>query len=172
MNYHNITCPDMNNGDGLRVVLWLSGCSHHCEGCQNQQTWDAKSGIKFDGNTKNELFKWLNQSYISGITLSGGDPLYNNNLEDVLKIINEIRISFPTKTIWVYSGYKWEDIFTEQLNRETKLRQSILKQCDVLVDGEYIDELRDVTLKWIGSSNQRVIDINQTLKKNEVVLHQ
>ena len=183
MNYHNITYPDQNNGDGLRVVLWLSGCSHHCVGCQNPQTWDCNSGILFDQDAKEELFRELNRDYISGLTLSGGDPLYENNLNEVLNLVNEIRVSFPQKTIWLYTGYTWGELFMydDEINkfpnylRKDKMefytkRQQIIKQCNVLIDGRYIDSQRDITLKWRGSSNQRVIDIQESLLKGEIVL--
>ena len=110
MNYHNITYPDMNNGDGLRVVLWLSGCSHHCYNCQNPQTWDANSGIPFDESAKKELFRELDKDYISGLTLTGGDPLFESNLDGVLNLVNEFRLSLPNKSIWIYSGFTWESI--------------------------------------------------------------
>lgn len=193
MNYHNITYPDMNNGDGLRVVLWLSGCSHHCKNCQNPQTWDKDSGILFDEKAKEELFKELDKDYISGLTLTGGDPLFKENLDDVLNLIsefnkrykndttysgvdenknnilnenaNEIRILLPKKTIWLYTGFKWEDIIHEQSDR-----YEIIKQCDVVVDGQYIDELQDFKLKWRGSSNQKVIDVKKSLEQNKIVL--
>ena len=179
MNYHNISYPDMNNGDGLRVVLWLSGCSHHCNQCQNQQTWEPDSGIKFDDAAKEELFEELKKDYISGITFSGGDPLHEENIVEVYNLIKEIRLSLPEKTIWVYTGYRIEDIWikkgqvvTAELNIERHYRNEILKYIDVLVDGQYIDELRDITLHWRGSSNQRVIDVKKTLEKNEVVLYE
>ena len=164
MNYHNITYPDMNNGDGLRVVLWLSGCSHHCYNCQNPQTWDVNSGIPFDESAKEELFRELDKDYISGLTLSGGDPLHEANLDGVLDLVNEIRLSFPQKTIWIYSGYTWNEV----MNSEK--RKQIVSQCTVMVDGRYIDSQRDITLKWRGSSNQKVIDIQQSLQKGEIVL--
>ena len=178
MNYHNLTYPDMNNGDGLRVVLWLSGCSHHCYNCQNHQTWDSDSGIPFDKSARNELFGELDKDYISGITLSGGDPLHETNLDGVLDLVNEIRLLFPQKTIWLYSGYKWEQVMnpvvTDDLNpkRDELLhkRKEIVEQCTVMVDGRYIDSQRDITLKWRGSSNQRVIDIQQSLKKGRIIL--
>ncbi len=178
MQYHNITHDDMLNGSGLRVVLWVSGCNHRCEDCQNPQTWDCKSGIPFDVEAKKELFNELSKDYISGITFSGGDPLHENNLETVLDLINEIRISFPTKTIWLYTGYTWNQImypvvtddFNPNRDKIIKMRQEIVKQCDVLVDGEYKKELRDVTLHWVGSSNQKVIDVNKTLKSDKIVL--
>lgn len=178
MNYHNITYPDMNNGDGLRVVLWLSGCSHHCYNCQNPQTWDVNSGIPFDESAKEELFRELNKDYISGLTLSGGDPLHEANLDGVLDLVNKIRLSFPNKSIWIYSGYQWENIMKYEYGAKyinnfniDALRQCIVSKCDVLVDGRYIDSQRDITLKWRGSKNQRVLDIQQSLKRNEVILY-
>lgn len=178
MNYHTITYPDQNNGDGLRVVLWLSGCDHHCFNCQNPQTWDADSGIPFDELAKEELFRELNKDYISGLTLTGGDPLHENNLDGVLSLINKIRLLFgDTKTIWLYTGYQWKQIFNygaygayTSIEHPGLKRRNIVKQCDVLIDGEYIDSMRDVSLKWRGSSNQRVIDIQESLQKGEVVL--
>lgn len=165
MNYHTITYPDQNNGDGLRVVLWLSGCSHHCYNCQNPQTWDANSGILFDESAREELFRELNKDYISGLTLTGGDPLYEANLDGVLDLVNEIRLLLPKKTIWLYSGYTFEECLLNSKRRE------ILKNTDVMVDGRYIDSQRDITLKWRGSSNQRVIDVKESIKQNELVLY-
>ena len=177
MNYHNITYPDMNNGDGLRVVLWLSGCSHHCYNCQNPQTWDVNSGIPFDKSAKEELFRELDKDYISGLTLSGGDPLHEANLDGVLELVNEIRLSFPNKSIWLYSGYRFDDeeCWIKPKNDIANIfrfvRQEIIKNVDVMVDGRYIDSQRDITLKWRGSDNQRVIDIQQSLKRSEVILY-
>ncbi|MFQ9059653.1 MAG: anaerobic ribonucleoside-triphosphate reductase activating protein [[Eubacterium] siraeum] len=172
INYHNITCPDQNNGDGLRVVLWLSGCSHHCKGCQNPQTWDKNSGIKFDENAVEELLVDLKFDYISGITLTGGDPLNENNVIEVLNFLNKITVLFPQKTVWIYTGYTWEEIINPTIEDDASVaRKEILKYCDVLVDGRYIDEQRDITLKWRGSKNQRVIDVQKSLQTNSVVLH-
>ena len=181
MNFHNITTADMMNGDGLRVVLWLSGCNHHCKNCQNPQTWDVNSGIEFDISAKKELFEELKKDYISGITFSGGDPLHENNIDEVLKLVNEIRLLLPEKTIWLYTGYEWE--FIKESFEESKKflqaswkdnlikRYKIVSQCDVLVDGRYIDSQRNISAKWRGSTNQRVIDIQESLKQNKVVLH-
>lgn len=169
----------MNNGDGLRVVLWLSGCSHHCYNCQNPQTWNPDSGIPFDESARQEIFKELSKDYISGITFSGGDPLHENNLNEVLKIVKEIRISFPEKTIWLYTGYNF-DLLKSEYNKYKlyaanptihPVRWEIISNVDVLVDGEYIDEQKDLTLKWRGSKNQRVIDIKKSLTQNKVVLY-
>lgn len=159
----------MNNGSGLRVVLWLSGCSHNCYSCQNPQTWNPNGGILFDDESIKEIFDELSKDYISGITLSGGDPLYSGNLNDVFHLISTIRNLFPTKTIWLYTGFTWEQIMNPT-NSDDILRKETVSQCDVVVDGEYIDELRDITLKWRGSSNQRVIDVKKSIEKGEVVL--
>lgn len=176
INYHNITHDDMNNGDGLRVVLWLSACSHHCYNCQNPQTWNPNGGILFDESAKQEIFNELSKDYVSGITFSGGDPLHENNLDEVLKLVQEIRTSFPEKTIWLYTGYKFEKIMIPlMINKiptlEEDKRISIIRLIDILVDGEYVDEQRDITLKWRGSSNQRVIDTKQSLEQNKIVLY-
>ena len=175
MNYHTITYPDQNNGDGLRVVLWLSGCSHHCYNCQNPQTWDVNSGIPFDESAKEELFRELDKDYISGLTLSGGDPLHEANLDGVLDLVNEIRLSFPNKSIWIYSGFRWSEIFNDgvYLTKECAgwKRREIIKQCTVMVDGRYIDSQRNPSKKWAGSDNQRVIDIWKSLEQNKIILH-
>ena len=178
MNYHTITYPDQNNGDGLRVVLWLSGCSHNCYKCQNPQTHDPNSGILFDKKAEEELFRELSKDYISGLTLTGGDPLHEANLDGVLDLVNEIRLSFPNKSIWIYSGYQWQNIFMNEedepfeYEKEFMLmakRQAILRQCDVMVDGRYIDSQRDISLKWRGSANQRVISVQESLKQGKVI---
>lgn len=177
MNYHNITYPDQNNGDGLRIVLWVAGCEHHCVNCQNQQTWSPQSGIPFDKNAMNEILNELKKDYISGITFSGGDPLHPQNVQNVLKIVDEIRVSYPTKNIWLYTGYTWEqimhpvitDINSEQL-KMLQMRKELVSKCDVLIDGRYVDELRDISLHWRGSSNQRVINVQETLKQKQIVL--
>ena len=189
INYHNITYPDMNNGEGLRAVLWLSGCSHRCKGCQNPQTWDADSGIPFNKLAKEELFRELDKDYISGLTLTGGDPLFESNLDGVLDLVtevneryntpqdtNEIRLSSPQKSIWLYTGFIWEEIRKGNMEDGLKYgdwtkRAKIITECDVMIDGRYIDLQRDISLPWRGSKNQRVIDIKKTLQKGEVVLY-
>lgn len=154
MRFHNITKNDMLNGDGLRVVLWISGCEHKCKGCHNPITWDINSGILFDDNAKKELFVELAKPHISGITLTGGDPLHTNNRYDVKLLVNEIKSTFPNKTIWLYTGYKWDDV--KDLD--------FIKNIDVLIDGKFVEELKDDQLHWVGSSNQNVIDVKASLK--------
>ena len=161
MRYHNITKDDMLNGTGLRVVLWVSGCSHHCENCQNPITWNPNDGLVFDENAKNELFAELQKDYIDGITFSGGDPLFKDNRKAVGNIIREVKEKFPNKSIWLYTGYTWEVINT----------LDFIPLIDVIVDGKFVEEFKDNDLHWKGSSNQRVIDVKKTLKRAEVVLY-
>lgn len=160
MRYHDITKDDMNNGDGLRVVLWVAGCNHCCEDCQNPMTWDPNGGVLFDDAAKQEIFDQLDKPYISGITFSGGDPLHFANVADVTKLAEEIRDRYPDKTIWMYTGSLWEEC------RDLP----VMKVVDVLVDGEYKKDVRDINLMWKGSKNQRVIDVKSSLSGDEVVI--
>ena len=162
MRFHNITKDDMLNGDGLIVVLWVSGCNHCCQGCQNPITWDPNGGLLFDQKAKEEVMRELDKEYISGITFSGGDPLHPRNLSEVTELAKEIRERYPRKTIWLYTGSMWEEI----QNLE------IVRYLDILVDGEFIAEKLDKTLHWKGSANQRVIDVQETLKTGKIVLHE
>lgn len=174
MNYHNILHDDMRNGPGLRVTLFVSGCNHKCKQCQNPQTWNPSSGIEFDDDAKQEIFDQLKYDYIDGITFSGGDPLYNSNLNDIYNLILEIKNKYPNKTIWIYTGYTWESIFpkitTNDFIIEKALRKSIVTLADVLVDGEFKYELLDQKYHWAGSTNQRIINVQESLKQNKVVL--
>lgn len=160
MRYHDITKDDMKNGDGLRVVLWLSGCRHHCPGCQNPVTWDPEDGLAFDEEAKRELEEQLAKSYISGITFSGGDPLFPGNLEEVTAYCKEVKERFPEKTIWLYTGEVWEAI----------RKLEVLQYIDVLVDGRFEQEKKDNLLHWRGSNNQRVIDVKKSLQCGKAVL--
>ena len=161
MRYHNITKDDMLNGDGLRVVLWVAGCSHCCKECQNPITWDPNGGLEFDEAAKQEIFNELDKDYVHGITFSGGDPLHINNAFEVTELAREIREKYPNKSIWLYTGALWEEV----------QNMKIVQFLDVLIDGEFEVEKKDVNLHWKGSSNQRVIDVQKTVLKGEVVLH-
>lgn len=151
----------MLNGEGLRVVLWVSGCEHNCKNCHNPQTHDVNSGIKFDIKARQEIFEELSKPYISGITISGGDPLHPNNIVEIEKLIKEVKQQFPNKTVIIYTGYVWEQI----------KNKSIIDYLDFLIDGKFVQSLYDKKLKWMGSSNQRIIDVQQSLKQNKVVLY-
>lgn len=161
MRYHNITKDDMLNGDGLRVVLWVSGCGHACEGCHNSVTWNPQDGLPFDEQAEAEIWQELEKDYIHGITFSGGDPLHEANVGEVTALAKKIKGTYPNKSIWLYTGSRWDEI----KNLE------IVRYIDVLVDGRFEKDKRDTTLYWRGSSNQRVIDVPNTLKIGEVVLH-
>ncbi len=159
MNFLQITRCDQVNGLGNRVVLWVAGCSHHCKGCQNAYSQDPNIGVKFDDNAKEEIFKDLNTDWCAGITFSGGDPLFIDNRKEIIALAKEIKEKFPTKTIWCYTGYTWSEIIADESMSE------ILKYTDILCDGEYIEELRDVDLRWVGSKNQNVIDVKQRIEQ-------
>ena len=160
MNYFAITKDDMLNGSGLRVVLWVAGCEHHCKGCQNPYTHDVNGGIQFDEKACFELTEALMYEHCDGLTLSGGDPLYPNNRHEITTLCEVFKKAFPHKTIWLYTGYTWEQI------KDLEVMQYI----DVLVDGRYIEELADENYKWAGSTNQRVINVQDSLKLGKVVL--
>lgn len=148
MRFYDITTCDVNNGEGFRVTLWVAGCSHHCPGCQNPQTWDFNGGRPFDKAAHDYLLSELAKPYIDGLTLSGGDPLFS--LDDVVDLSKEIKEKMPQKNIWLYTGFTIEQIRQSQL-------KAILPYVDVIVDGPYVESLRDVTLAFRGSRNQRII---------------
>ena len=178
MNYHKIEKTSVANGPGVRVVLWVSGCSLHCKGCHNPQTWDFNSGQFFDEAAKQELFDALSKPYIQGITFSGGHPLEPQNSKEVLSLIKEIKDKFPAKDIWLYTGYTFEEICERYCNqafynlyknaKEPNVWSNI-QYVDVLVDGPYIESQRDITLPFRGSKNQRLIDVKETLKQNKII---
>ena len=173
MNYLGIDKASISNGPGVRVVLWVAGCKIHCKGCQNPESWDFNAGKVFNENAKQELFNALRKPYIRGITISGGHPLENNNVEYIYLLVKEIKEKFPTKDIWIYTGYTWENIFPtvclDMLNVNNVYRKSTIEMCDIVVDGPYIEEQRDVTLAFRGSKNQRIIDVKETFKQGKIV---
>jgi anaerobic ribonucleoside-triphosphate reductase activating protein len=152
----DITAPDINNGNGLRVTLWVAGCKHHCKGCHNSWTWEFNQGKNLDTDIFDELSNWLSKDYIEGLTISGGDPLCQegDGLSLLKSVITWVRRNFPKKNIWMYTGYVYEDL--------TGLKREIADSVDVLVDGPYIEELRDIAhTPFRGSTNQRIIYINK-----------
>lgn len=172
MNYAQIRSLDISNGEGIGISLFVQGCQFHCKGCFNSETWDETKGKHFNSETKKILMDLLKRDYITRFSILGGEPLYVKNLETVEKLIDEIRVLFPNKTIWLYTGYTWEYIFSNKYDSplENTMRQRIISMCDVVIDGEYIEELRDITLHWCGSSNQRVINVKETLRQNQIIL--
>lgn len=149
MNYHNVTKCDMLNGEGARVVLWVSGCTHACPNCHNPQTWDKNSGIPFTSEVVDEILQALSEPFCNGLTVSGGDPLATYNYETVLDLCKLVKTQFPTKTIWIYTGYVYDKVKVKY--------PEILDYIDVLVDGPYIERLKDKKLQYRGSSNQNII---------------
>lgn len=194
---------DISNGEGIGVALFVQGCHFHCKNCFNPETWDFNGGKEWTSETKEKFLDLIDRPYIKRVSLLGGECLAEENLDDVLDLVteinkrynapqyidntsgnkhnistnnpDEIRLSLPNKTIWIYSGYKFEDCLIKDKMCEENviraLRYEIIKQCDVLVDGRYIDSQQDITLAFRGSSNQRVIDIQKTLNTNKVVLY-
>lgn len=165
MNYIKITKNDIANGVGVRTVLWVSGCTMHCKECHNQSTWDFSTGQPFINDTMNELLNSLIPDYVAGLTLSGGHPLEEQNQQQVADIVKTVKTKYPTKTIWLYTGYLYENILKMPF-----VVKNILPYVDILVDGKYDYTKRDITLAWCGSSNQRVVDVQKSLKENKVIL--
>lgn len=160
MNYHNITHDDMLNGEGLRVVLWVAGCENNCKGCQNPETHDPNGGIPFDVEAAVEIVDAMEQSHCAGLTISGGDPLYPGNIAEVTTLCKDFKNCYPNKTIWLYTGYTWEQVKDYE----------VMQYIDVLCEGRFVQELADVNCKWVGSTNQRVINVPESLKLGKVVL--
>ena len=163
---------------GVRVVLWVSGCSLHCKGCHNPQTWSFDSGELFDEEAREELLDALSKSYIQGITFSGGHPLEPENIHGVYSLLQEIKKNFPKKDIWLYTGYTLNILNFTTLSKglspndiHHNIMNYILNMCDFVVDGEFQQDNRDITLLFRGSSNQRIINEKETIKKNEIVLY-
>lgn len=165
MRYNKIERFSVSNGPGIRVVLWTQGCDVQCKGCHNPQTWDFNGGYEWDEDSEKTLFKYLESPYISGITFSGGHPLAPSNLEEVLRLIKKIKIKFNKLDIWLYTGYilTYDDFIQDHIMSE------VLSLCDVVVDGPFIEKLKDLRLTYCGSTNQRVIDVNSTLIEHKIV---
>ena len=176
MRYASMRNLDISNGEGVGVSLFVQGCPLHCKNCFNSDTWDFNGGKEWAEESKNKFLKLIDRPYIKRVSFLGGEPLAEQNVDGILSLIQEIRSTFPDKTIWLYTGYN----FTELINRpkyplcengEIKfLQQAIIKLCDVIVDGRYIDEQKDITLNFRGSKNQRIIDVQKSLNSDEVVL--
>ena len=183
MRYASIRSLDISNGEGVGVSLFVQGCPFHCKNCFNSETWDFNGGKEWTEKTKNKFMELIDRPYIKRVSFLGGECLADQNLDVVLDLIKEIRISFPKKTIWLYTGFEWNSLMAkicqptfpdEKFEHDRNIhmkRQKIISNVDVLIDGEYIDEQRDITLKWRGSSNQRVIDVKQSLTQNKIVLY-
>lgn len=177
MRYASIRSLDISNGEGVGVSLFVQGCPFHCKNCFNSETWDFNGGKEWTEETKDKFLKLIDRPYIKRVSFLGGECLAEQNLDGILSLIKEIRNSFPTKTIWLYTGYSYQKIFRSESSCISQeglnnfKRREIIKLCDVVVDGKYIDEQKDLTLKWKGSKNQNVIDVKQSLAQNKMVLY-
>ena len=174
---------DISNGEGVGVALFVQGCHFHCYNCFNPETWDFNGGKEWTDEVKNKFFELVDRPYIKRVSILGGEPLEEENIDGVLDLVNKIRLSSPHKSIWLYTGFSWNEIWdygihgTDLYGKPWKSYgmlqiqiQNIIKQCDVLVDGRYVDSQKDITLAYRGSKNQRLIDIQQSLQKGDVVL--
>ena len=161
MQYNKIRKMDISNGPGVRVSIFFQGCSFHCKNCFNKETWDFNGGLEFTDETIDEIIRLCSPDHITGLSILGGEPMHPNNIEGTIRLAKKFKETYPNKNIWSWSGFLMENI----CNKE------ILNYLDVLVDGQFVDELKDFTLDWRGSSNQRVIDIKKSLRKKKIVLY-
>lgn len=178
MRYAQIRSMDISNGEGVGVSLFVQGCPFHCKNCFNSETWDFSEGKEWTEKTKNKFMELIDRPYIKRVSFLGGECLAEQNLDEVLNLTQQIRISFPEKTIWLYTGYELSEIIKqEQYEKVSGIpdvwskRWEIIKLCNIVVDEEYIDEQKDLTLKWCGSRNQHVIDVKQSIAQNKMVLY-
>ncbi len=161
MRYNTIRKMDISNGPGVRISIFLQGCEFHCKGCFNPETWAFEGGHEFTDDTIKEVLELGKESYVTGLSILGGEPQHPRNVEMTKRLAKAFKEAYPEKNVWSWTGYKFEDIPDK----------TSLENIDVLIDGQYIDELHDFRLKWRGSSNQRVIDVKETLKSGEIKLY-
>lgn len=170
MNYATIKKHDIANGPGVRVSLFVSGCTHHCKGCFNPETWDFNYGSEFTDEVADEVIAALSKEYITGLSLLGGEPFEPSNQLVLAPFLKHVKELFPHKDVWCYSGYNFEsDMLTGKLG-DSSVTDEMLKHIDVLVDGEFVESLKDISLRFKGSSNQRIIDVPASLKTDSLVL--
>lgn len=170
MNYATIKKNDIANGPGVRVSLFVSGCTHHCPGCFNQETWDFQYGEPFNSETITTILEALQPSYIHGFSLLGGEPFEYKNQQGVLPLLSEIKHRFPNKDIWCYTGYDFETDILKEMVPKWKETEEMLQYIDVLVDGKFVEAKKDISLRFKGSSNQRIIEVQQSLAQGSLVL--
>ena len=174
MRYAQIRQMDISNGEGIGVSLFVQGCHFHCKNCFNSETWDFDGGKEWTDETTNRFLELIQKTYVKRISILGGEPLAEENVSSVFELVNTTHLLFPEKIIWLYTGYTWEDLYpkvTSDCLAQTEIaRQLIVEQCDVVVDGRFKEELKDIALPWRGSSNQRVINVKQTLQQGKIVL--
>ena len=169
MNYADIKRIDVANGEGVRVSVFVSGCNHHCKGCFNECAWDFNYGNEFTEKQEEEVLKDLNHDYISGLTLLGGEPLEPVNQAGLLPLVKKVKEKFPDKKIWCYTGFDFEKDVVGKMAKQSETTKELLNYIDVIVDGKFEEEKKDLKLKFRGSSNQRILDVKESLKENNSV---
>ena len=169
MNYGTIKPTDIANGEGVRVSLFVSGCTHHCPGCFNYVTWDFNYGKPFTKETEDEILNLLSRNYIDGLSLLGGEPMEPCNQRCLVNLVDRFKEKYPNKTLWIYTGYTYDEDLIPGGKAYCEVTDKILDQCDVIVDGEFVESLKDISLKFRGSSNQRILNIRETRKRNAIV---
>lgn len=172
MNYGEIKNCDIANGSGVRVTLFVSGCRNHCDGCFQPQTWDFGYGQAFTDETENTIIGMLSPSYINGLTVLGGEPFEPENQKALLPFLKRVKENYPNKNIWIFSGYTYEELTYEGCRPHCNETSEILETADILVDGKFVKELKDISLTFRGSSNQRIIDLKKTIKHGKIELWQ
>lgn len=170
MNYANIKYDDIANGPGVRTSLFVSGCTHACKGCFNEMAWDFQYGKAFTEDTIEEILQSMSQDYISGLTILGGEPMEKVNQKGILPLVTEFKKRYPDKSLWIYSGYTFDKDLVPGGRAYCEETEKVLDLCDVIVDGEFVESLYDITLRFRGSSNQRIIDVPQSIKIKKIVL--
>lgn len=170
MNYGTIKKTDIANGLGVRVSLFVSGCTHHCKGCFNSETWNFNYGKHFTQETEQEIIEALSREYINGLSLLGGEPMEPENQRVLLPLLKKVRELFPEKNIWCYTGYTFDTDLLAESRAKCECTQEMLDNIDILVDGKFVEELKDISLQFRGSSNQRIIDVKASMKAGTVQL--
>lgn len=170
MNYADIKTCDVANGVGIRVSLFVSGCTHHCENCFNPETWDFNYGKAFTDKEIDYIIESAKLEHITGLTLLGGEPLEFVNQQGILPLLKRFKETYPKKTIWCYTGYDFEKDIVGKMMRQWDFTPSLMSYLDILVDGEFVEAKKDLSLRFRGSSNQRIIDVQKSLAENKVVL--
>lgn len=171
MNYATIKFNDIANGLGVRTSLFVSGCTHRCKNCFNSEAWDFNYGKPFTKEVENEIINSLKNSFVDGLSLLGGEPFEPQNQKVLLPFLERVKKEVPSKNIWCYTGYLFDSELLGDSRAKTEYTNKMLELIDVLVDGKFIEELKDITLLFKGSSNQRVIDVKESLKQNKVILY-
>lgn len=171
MNYAEIKNCDIANGLGVRVSLFVSGCTHHCKNCFNEVTWDFHYGNVFDESVEEKILDYLEPNHITGLTLLGGEPMEPTNQRALLPFVKRVKAMYPDKDIWLYSGYLFDKELLQESRARCEVTDELLNYIDVLVDGRFVEELKDISLKFRGSSNQRIIDVQKSLKNKTIVLY-